>query len=360
MLRREFLTLAAVASLAGGFAQPAAAVDFKGKTITMVIPFGVGGGSDVWGRFNATLLQKHLPGNPAVVVKNQPGGGSVSGANIFAATAKPDGLTILGTSGSTQFPYLLGEPRVKYDYRDWIPVLAAPTGGAAYISSKLGVKSLKELGQLKGKKLHYASQGLTSLDMVPLLGFRLLGLDVQHVTGFPGRGEGRLAFERGESTIDYQTTSAYLRSSMPLIKSGDAVPLFSWGVLDKNGNLARDPNFPELPHFEEAYEIVFGKKPTGIEWEAMRAFLVAGFPGQKLLVLPKGTPADIVEAYRQAVRDLVKDPEYIAKRDELIGEYDELTDAEGEALYKAATQISPEARNWVRDFMTKTYQVKFD
>lgn len=360
MLRREFLTLAAVASLAGGFAQPAAAVDFKGKTITMVIPFGVGGGSDVWGRFNATLLQKHLPGNPAVVVKNQPGGDSVSGANIFAATAKPDGLTILGTSGSTQFPYLLGEPRVKYDYRDWIPVLAAPTGGAAYISSKLGVKSLKELGQLKGKKLHYASQGLTSLDMVPLLGFRLLGLDVQHVTGFPGRGEGRLAFERGESTIDYQTTSAYLRSSMPLIKSGDAVPLFSWGVLDKNGNLARDPNFPELPHFEEAYEIVFGKKPTGIEWEAMRAFLVAGFPGQKLLVLPKGTPADIVEAYRQAVRDLVKDPEYIAKRDELIGEYDELTDAEGEALYKAATQISPEARNWVRDFMTKTYQVKFD
>ena len=60
---------------------------------------------------------------------------------------------------------------------------------------------------------------------------------------------------------------------MPMIKSGQAVPLFSWGTLDKNGNLARDPNFPELPHFEEAYEIAFGKKPSGIEWDAMRAMI---------------------------------------------------------------------------------------
>jgi tripartite-type tricarboxylate transporter receptor subunit TctC len=293
------------------------------------------------------------------VVKNQPGGGSVSGANLFAVTAKPDGMTILGTSGSTQFPYLLGESHVKFDYKDWIPVLAAPTGGAAYISSKLGVKSLKELDKLKGVKMFYASQGLTSLDLVPLLGFRMMGLEVQHVTGFPGRGEGRLAFERGEMNIDYQTTSAYLRSSMPMVKSGQAVPLFSWGTLDKNGKLARDPNFPDLPHFEEAYEIAFGKKPSGVEWEAMRAFLVAGFPAQKLLVLPKGTPDNIVEAYRAAVRAMLKDPEYLAKRDELIGEYDQITDKEGEELYKAGTTISPAARDWVRDFLSKNYDVKF-
>jgi tripartite-type tricarboxylate transporter receptor subunit TctC len=359
MDRRQFLAGAAALSTGVSFSPFAFGADFKNKTITMVIPFGVGGGSDVWGRFNAQLLQKHLPGNPGVVVKNQPGGGSVSGANLFAATAKPDGLTILGTSGSTQFPYLLGESHVKFDYKDWIPVLAAPTGGVAYISSKLGVTGLKDLDKLKGKKLFYASQGLTSLDLVPLLGFRLMGLDVQHVTGFPGRGEGRLAFERGEMTIDYQTTSAYLRSAAPMVKKGEAVALFSWGILDKSGKLARDPNFPDLPHFEEAYEIALGKKPSGIEWEAMRAFLVAGFPAQKLLVLPKGTSADIVETYRAAVRALVKDPEYLQKRDDLIGEYDEVTDKEGEELYKAATTITPEARNWVREFLTKNYDVKF-
>ena len=314
MHRRFLLAATAAVALGAAFVQPVSAADFKGKTITMVIPFGVGGGSDVWGRFNAQLLQKHLPGAPGVVVKNQPGGGSISGANLFAATAKPDGLTILGTSGSTQFPYLLGESHVKFDYNDWIPILAAPTGGVAYISSKMGVTGLKDLDKVRGKKLHYASQGLTS---------------------------------------------AYLRSSAPMVKKGEAIALFSWGVLDKEGKFARDPNFPDLPHFEEAYQIVFGKKPEGIEWESMKAFLVAGFPGQKLLVLPKGTSADSVETYRQAVRDLVMDPEYLQKRDELIGEYDELTDKAGEDLYKAATTISPDARNWVRDYLSKNYDVKF-
>ena len=125
--------------------------------------------------------------------------------------------------------------------------------------------------------------------------------------GMKGRGEGRLAFERGETTIDYQTTSAYLKSSVPLVKEGKAIPLFSWGAIDESGKLVRDPTFPDLPHFEEAYEIVHGKKPSGIEWDATKAFLIAGFPAQKLMLLPKGTPDDIVEAYRQGIRAMRKE-----------------------------------------------------
>lgn len=358
MNRRALLAAMAAAGVTGTLGLPAHAADLAGKTITFIIPFGVGGGSDVWGRFVAQFLSKHMKGNPSIVVKNQPGGGSVGGANFFAATAKPDGLTILGTSGSTQFPYLLGEPRVKYEYKDWKLILAGPTGGVAYISPKTGVKSLKDIKSIKAT-LHYASQGVTSLDLVPLLGFRMMGLDVKHVTGFPGRGEGRLAFERGETTIDYQTTSAYLRSSLPLVKKGEAVALFSWGVLDANGDLARDPNFLDLPHFEEAYQIVHGKKPSGVEWDAMRAFLIAGFPAQKLLLLPKGTPDDIVEAYRSGVRGMIKDPDYLAKRDQTIGEYEQMTDAAGEKLFQSGITISPAARAWVREFLTKNYQVGF-
>lgn len=340
-------------------AAQAEAVNFAGKTVEFVIPFGVGGGSDVWARFNAPFLARYLPGNPNVVVKNVPGGGSITGTNQFAASARPDGLTILGTSGSTQFPYLLGDPRVGYEYKDWEMVLAAPTGGVAYISSKFGVKSVSDLPKLKGQKLIYASQGATSLDLVPLLGFRMLGLDVQHVFGMKSRGEGRLAFERGEATIDYQTSSAYLRSGVPLVKEGKAVPLFSWGVTDDNGNLIRDPAFPDLPHVAEAIEIVTGKKPAGPEWEAFKAFLIAGFPAQKLLVLPKGTPKPIVEAYREAVRKMVKDPEYLATNDKALGGYPQLTDKAGESLYREGTTIDPAARAWVRDFLIKNYQVKF-
>jgi hypothetical protein len=53
------------------------------------------------------------------------------------------------------------------------------------------------------------------------------------------------------------------------------------------------------------------------------------------------------------------DPEYREKRDAVIGEYDQLTDQAGEELYAAGTTISPEARQWVREFLAKNYNVKF-
>jgi tripartite-type tricarboxylate transporter receptor subunit TctC len=340
-------------------ALPAAALDLTGKTVSIIVPFPVGGGVDLWARFNAPLLAKHLPGKPTVIVRNSPGGGSTSGANLFTQTAKSDGLTLLASSASTQFPYLLGDPRVKYDYKDWRVVLAGPTGGVAYVTTKTGVKSINDFAKLKGTQLFYASSGPTALELTSILAFRLLDLDVKHIFGMVGRAEALLGFERGEFTLDTQTTSAYVRRSAALVKKGEAAPLFTWGVLNKGGELTRDPNFPDIPHIQEAYEIVHGKKPTGIEWEAFKAFLISGFPAQKLLVLPKGTSDEILEAYRSAARKLLVDPDYIATRDKVIGEYEQVTDAEAEKLYQDGTNITPQARDWVRGYLTKTHNVQF-
>jgi tripartite-type tricarboxylate transporter receptor subunit TctC len=346
-------------ALAVAFSGHAQAADFAGKTVTIVVPFPAGGGVDLWGRFNGMLLAKHLPGKPTVVIRNNPGGGSTSGANLFAASAKPDGLTLLASSASTQFPYLLGDPRVQYDYNDWRVVLAGPTGGAAYVASKIGAKSIKDIDKLRSTELYYTSSGPTALELTSLLAFRMLGLNVKHVFGIVGRAEALLGFQRGEFTLDTQTTSAYLRGSAELVKNGEAVPLFSWGTLDAKGDLVRDPNFPDMPHIGEAYEIVHGKKPSGIEWEAFAAFLGSGFPAQKLLVLPKGTSDDIVETYRASVRAMLKDPDYLSKRDEIIGEYEQVTDQAAEKLYKLGTTISPTARDWVRNMLQKEYGVDF-
>jgi tripartite-type tricarboxylate transporter receptor subunit TctC len=336
-------------------ASPAAAqtADFSGKTIEWIIPFATGGGSDVWARYNAPFFARHLPGNPTVVVRNQPGGGSTTGTNMFTERARPDGLTILGTSGSTQFPYLLGDPRAKYEYKDWEIVLATPTGGVVYTSPEFGsVKGLKD------KKLRYASQGATSLDLVPMLAFKLLGLDVQHVFGFKGRGEGRLAFERGETQIDYQTSSAYKRNVVPLIQDNKAVPLFSFGALDSNGNIVRDPSFPDIPSFLEVYREVNGKDPSGELWEAYKAFFVAGFAAQKMVFLPKGTSPEIVAAWREAAAKMVKDPEFIQTKAGSMGEDNHAIGPEALVLFEAATTISPQAKAYVVDMLTKEYNVK--
>lgn len=356
--RRVALGLAAGA-FALGLAGPAAAeADFSGKTIEWIIPFSAGGGSDTWARFNAPLLSKYLPGNPVVVVVNEPGGGSTKGTNLFAARAKPDGLMILGTSGSTQFPYLLGDPRVRYDYKDWKVAMAGPTGGVVYTTPALGLTGPEDIALLKDKELIYASQGATSLDLVPLLGFRLMGFNVQHVFGFKGRGDGRLSFERGEVNIDYQTSSAYIKSVQPLADAGQAVPLFSWGVLNEAGEVVRDPTFPDLPSFVEAYETLTGAPPSGPEYDAYFAFFTAGFPAQKMVFLPNETPDDIVNAYQKAFEDMKADPDYQANAEAVLGTYEQVTGPLAQALFEKGTTISPELRQQVAAMLGAEYGVK--
>ncbi|NYS23932.1 tricarboxylate transporter [Rhodobacteraceae bacterium 2376] len=357
--RRAALGVAAMA--AATLALPGAAqaeYDFSGQTVEWIIPFGTGGGSDTWARFNAPFLSRHLPGNPTVAVVNEPGGGSTRGTNLFAARAQADGLTILGTSGSTQFPYLLGDPRVRYEYQDWSVVMVGPTGGVAYTSPSTGISSVEEIADLQGQRLTYASQGATSLDLVPMLAFRLLGLDVNYVFGFGGRGDGRLAFERGETNIDYQTSSAFINNVTPLVEEGTAIPLMSWGVLDEEGNPQRDPTFPDLPILEEVYEMVHGEAPSGDLYEAYKAFNTAGFAAQKMVVLPTGASDELVEVYRQAWRDVFADPEYQATVTDALGEYGQVTDAAAEALFRAGTNIGDSVRQMVVDMLQDEYNVR--
>lgn len=335
------------------------AADFGGKTIEFTIPFGAAGGSDVWARFFAPLIAEQLPGKPTIVVKNVAGGGSITGTNQFVQRAKPDGLSILGTSGSTQFPYLLDDPRVRYDYKDLIPILLSPTGGAVYVNPSLGVKDARDIGKMKGKEMKFGSQGPSSLDLVPVLAAEILGLDVKPVFGM-SRGEGRLAFERGEALYDYQTTSAYISNVVPLIKAGKAVPLFSWGALNAKGEFVRDPSFPELPHFAEAYEMAYGKKPSGIAYDAFKAFVVAGFAAQKPLFLPKGTSKDIVDTYVTAINKVVNAPDFKKKAGDEIGEYVQATGPAAATMMNVALNIDPKAKEWVKNWLVTKFNAKLD
>lgn len=348
-----------VATLLPAAAVRAQSTNFAGRTIEWVIPFAEGGGSDVWARFMAPYLSRHMPGRPNVIIRNAPGGGSITGTNDFYQRARNDGSTFIGTSGSTQFPFLLGDPRVRYDYRNMPPVLVSPTGGVVYLPARFNVANASELGKVRGQQLVYASQGATSLDLVPMLAFVVLGLNVRHVFGMRGRGEGRLALERGEATIDYQTSSAFLTQVRPMIQAGNAVPLFSWGVLDAQGNVARDPTFPELPHFVEAYEMLHGRKPSGVEFNAYLAFFGSGFAAQKPAMLPRGTAPEIVATYRRAFAEAVADPELQAKKEEVLGDYEQAVGDNIQRLYEVATTIDPDARAWVRNYLTTNHNTRF-
>ncbi len=335
-----------------------AEVDFKGEQITWIIPFKVGGGSDVWSRLYAPFFQKYLPGNPIVAVKNMPGGGSITGGNHFHTRVRgDDGLTVFGSSGSTSFPYLLGNSKVKYDFAQYHIVFASPTGGVAYIKPEMGVSSAADL---KGfdKELSYASQGATSLDIVPLLAFDMLGLNVKAIFGYKGRGGGRVAFEQGEVNIDYQTTTAYIKNVRPLVDQKLAIPLMTWGILDDDGNVVRDPVEPDLPCFPEVYEMVHGKKPSGQAWNAWKAFMIAGFGVQKAMWLPEKTKEEVVVAYREAAAKVIMDPEFQAVVEKSLGGYPQLAGEKARKAFEQVLGVSKEDKAWVIQWIKDNYGVE--
>lgn len=356
--RRAAVGLIAAAATSTAVFAGGHGIDLTGKTVEWVIPFSESGGSAKWANFYAPLLSEALPGQPTVVVKFMPGAGSTKGANWFQEQEYKDGTLIFGSSGSTQFPYLLGDPRVKYDYNDWNVVLASGTGGVAYLPPDLaGMMDGMDASGLRGENFIYGSQGATRLDLVPLLAWEMLGLDVEPVFGIKGRGDGRLMFERGEANIDYQTSSAYLKSVVPLVEEGKAVPMMSWGALDADGNIVRDPTFPDMPTFKEVCEATPGCETEGDQWEAWKAFFVAGFPAQKMVFLPRGATNDAMVTYTNAFDAVIARPDFAEISAARLGLYPQMTGAAAEKAKAQATQVPQSAKDFVTNWLKERYGV---
>ena len=321
----------------------ALAVDYSGKTVTIWIPFKAGGGSDTWARAIGPAFSKNLPGNPTVVVKNVTDGKAIGASNkYFAEHGKDkDGSVVFGTSGSVQLPFIFKDERVRYQYKNMVPIFASGTGGVVYVRKDMGVTDIiKDFDKLKGSKLVYGSQGKTSLDAVPILAFDMLGLDVNVVYGMKGRKAGRAAILRGETTIDYQTTASYLKHVKPLVDNGEMVPLMTWGSVI-NGQIKRDPNFPNLPSFSEVYDKVI-KNKNKEAFDAWQVLFNAGFATQKFIVLPKSASDNVVTAWINASGQIVNDLDTMKIINKKLGKYDQII---GEnlifALRKASTLDEP-------------------
>ena len=89
---------------------------FQGKTIRVVVGYPAGSAHDLWARMIAPQLTKHIPGNPATVVQNMPGAGSMTATNYVYTVAKPDGLTVVVNNAALYFEQLLKRKEVQYDW----------------------------------------------------------------------------------------------------------------------------------------------------------------------------------------------------------------------------------------------------
>jgi tripartite-type tricarboxylate transporter receptor subunit TctC len=344
-----FIALAATQSSAH-------AADFAGKRIDVLVPFAPGGGSDVYARALQPYFQKHLPGNPTILIRNVPGARSIPGANQFQERAKPDGAHVMIVSATTVASFVFDRAKVKFELDKWEPLLLSPQGSVAYASPSLGIAGAKDLPKLKGQQLVFGGQSANSGELRYIMTLHLLGFKTNHVWGM-NRGPVRLAFERGEFNVNYDSTPGYLGGAMHLVKAGKAVPLYSMGVVNEKGELVRDPNVPDLPHFGEAYELVHGKKPAGPGWAAWMSVSKMNTMMNKGIFLPAGTPKPVLDAWRGAIQKILQDPDFDKEAGKIIEGYPQFVGDAAKPIIKDAITFTPESWEWLKNYFKTEHNV---
>src|SRR5262245_47256572 len=154
-MRFKFLTLWLAMVVAITFATKVASQEFfKGKTIQIVIGYPTVGGVDAERRLLGKYLERHLPGNPAVTVRNMPGAAGLVAANWFEQFAKPDGLNLYYGSSTNIVEQAFARDEVKYNLLNWDLIAAILRGTPVALMRPDKIDRLKS-----GKPLAIGSRG---------------------------------------------------------------------------------------------------------------------------------------------------------------------------------------------------------
>jgi tripartite-type tricarboxylate transporter receptor subunit TctC len=249
-------------------AQPARAQDWPSRPLTLVVPFGAGGSSDVIGRIIAEGLRVKL-GQP-VIVENINGAGGMIGSSRVAK-APPDGYQLvlgnIGTHAHNQSVYR----KPLYDaVADFAPVALVADQSLVLIARKdFPADNLRDFivyAKANQGKMQYGSSGVGGSNHLACVLFNAAaGLDIAHVPYRGGGGQAMQDLLAGR--IDYQCPSAPV--ALPQIE-GNTVKAIA--LLRKD----RSPSMPGVPSAGE-------QGLTGLE-----------IPSWYALFLPKGTPGAIV------------------------------------------------------------------
>jgi tripartite-type tricarboxylate transporter receptor subunit TctC len=288
MHRRKFLQGAVAApfvSALGSLASQAQA--WPSRNVTMINPFPPGGQADLAARPVAAALEKIL--GRAVVVENRQGAGGAIG-NAAAARAEPDGHTLLMTLSSVVIlpeADRLFDRKPSYELDQLVPiarVLADP--GVLPVLSTSPYKTLQDLiddAKQRPGQITFSSSGNYGAAHVPYEMFQqAAGIKLQHVP-YRGGGPALAAFLGGQVDITAQAPGPV----KPYVDEGRVRLLASWGG-------KRTPELADIPTF---IELGF----PGVEY-----YIWAG------LFVPKGTPAPIIARLRDAMRDIMQNPQVIS------------------------------------------------
>lgn len=295
MLRAATLGLCFLAAhTTGALAQSGGAA----KTFEIYVGSSVGAGYDLYARLLSRHIGRHLPGQPAVVVKNMEGAGGLRLANWLYAAAPADG-NVIGTFGrGIAFEGLLNPAKVNFDGRrfGWIGSM----NDEVSVCVALGTSGVARFEDILAKELTVGATGAGGDTFVfsHLLN-AVLGAKLKIVNGYPGGNEISLALERGEvqGRCGWSWSSLKATSSK-WVESGKITVIAQYG-------LSRHPDLPQVP-----LVVDFAKN------QEQSDILRLVFARQTMAwpyAVPPGTPPARVQELRRAFDAATSDPALLAE-----------------------------------------------
>jgi tripartite-type tricarboxylate transporter receptor subunit TctC len=310
-------------------AAPAAAQDvasfYKGKTVRIVVGFSSGGGYDHYARVLSRHLGKHIPGNPNVLVQNQPGAASLTSVKYTSAAAPADGTFINAFNPGLITQSLTVPKKVGVNFLEfgWIGNISEDFR-VCHTWHAAGIKTWKDL--LARPRVNVGNTGVgTSAYIDSRILSDLFGVKLHQVMGYPGSAEKKIALERGELDGDCGSWTSlpdeWLRDKkidIHIRYSRTLVPGMPAEAIDAREYLT-DPK----------------KRQT---FDLLTASALIGRP----YIVPKAVPADRLAALRTAFDATMKDPEFLADIDKQRLIVTAMTGAQVEGFIKDLYQTPPD------------------
>ena len=327
------LAVAGLLLAAGSPAHAQSVAEFyKGKTIRMVVGIDVGSGYDVNARLLAKHIVNHIPGNPSIVVQNQPGAGSANMTAQLYANGPFDG-TVIGAAfaGMPTLP-LLAPGKVRFDPAQllWL----GNTNRETHVTYVWHTSPVQSFADVQTKELIMGAQaaGSSQVDF-PLVANALFNLKHKVISGYGSTAKINLAMESGEvyGAIAALTSVRTLSSQWLAEKK---IKIITQWALRANPDLPGVPNALDLAKTDSdraALQLVMARLDIG------RPFF-----------LPPNVPADRVAALRAAFDATMKDQAYLAEAAKLKIDVDPMNGADLTAFVAQVVKTPPDTVARVR------------
>jgi tripartite-type tricarboxylate transporter receptor subunit TctC len=289
------LALLALAAASG----TAHADDFyRNKQIKVIVGADAGGSYDIHARLVARYLPQHIPGTPQILVQDMQGAGSMMAANYVYSVAPQDGTMIAAVLQTLVQNQLTLDPNVKFDAAQfqWI---GNPSASVNVIVTwhTSPVQTFADVLQ-KPVLIGVTSAG-SSGGIEVALANNVLGAKFQPITGYRGSNDIDIAMERGEVFGRAGQSWDGWKQTRP-----DWVNNKWLNVVLQIGQ-ARAKDLPDVPLMTEATD--------DPEKRQVLALYSAGIALGRPLAVGPGVPPERVAMLREAFRQTMSDPAFIAE-----------------------------------------------